>query len=288
MALDEPALQSARPLDSPAKLKDIDTTAANAGVASEDEGNAPISPAHRKLLVSAAERFTLGMRKKPVSSTVADSFTPPQSLSSLSPTQPSPSGHQPLSIQPQKQPQPQPQPQPMSLEHAQDPSSSTTTEQHADVPVDQAASDNPFDFEFRNPFSKRFHLGSHRKSVDNRRTSVVVPGISHAGGSSTSAAVGASSGSEPISAEDDPARMMQLRQVFNKFFKRKKDKKGKNADQVFEMEDYQLWNNLSPLVFQPSAVFMGLSFMIEDKGSALTDKNTVDWNMNIILALVKV
>jgi len=283
MALDDPVLQSARPLDSPAKLNDIDTAAANAGAAAEGDGDAPISPAHRKLLVSAAERFTLGLKKKPVSPPATVS---PQSLSSLSPTRASPSG-QPLSIQLNQQPQPQPQSQPLPLGQDQD-RSSPATEQLADVPANQVASDNPFDFEFKNPFtSKRFHLGSHRKSVENRRISVVVPGTGNAGGSSA-AAVGPASGCEPISAEDDPARIMHLRQVFNKFFKRKKDKKGKNADQVFEIEDYQLWNNLSPLVFQPSAVFMGLSFMIEDKGSALTDKNTVDWNMNIILALVKV
>ncbi|KAG0048954.1 Phospholipase D1 [Gryganskiella cystojenkinii] len=281
MALDVPAWQNARPLDGPTKPKAIDISSATLDSEAEDD-KSPISPAADKLLREAAERFRFGVKKKHTTPPGADnsiSFTPPQTLSGLSPARATASG------QSQSQPQQQPPQQPPRLSAEQQPS----------VPA-VVSSDNPFDFEFKNPFSKRFHLGSgHRKSADVRRTSVVMPNNNHNNAASSSSAAAAanqlssSSATGAASPEEDPARMMQLRQVFNKFFKRKKDgKKGRNADQVFEIEDYQLWNNLSPLVFQPSAVFMGLSFMIDDKGSALSDKKNVDWNMNIILALVKV
>ncbi|KAG0346927.1 Phospholipase D1 [Podila humilis] len=151
------------------------------------------------------------------------------------------------------------------------------------LPPTSPSSDNPFDFEFKNPFSsRRFHLSSYRKSLDSRNTSSILP---TGGGSGSNAPTSPNSLSD-----DDNFRMLQLRSVFNKIFKRKKDsKKGKSADQAaMDAEEYQLWNHLKPLVYQPSAVFMGLSFMIDDKGSSVSDQAKVDWNMNVILALVKV
>jgi len=99
---------------------------------------------------------------------------------------------------------------------------------------------------------------------------------------------GAASAATTVPLSEDDRRMMQLKSVFNKLFKRKKDKKGKDTGPELDPEELQVWKNLAPLVLQPSAVFMGLSFMIEDKGSALQDTSNVDWNMNVILALVKV
>ncbi|KAF9586711.1 Phospholipase D1 [Lunasporangiospora selenospora] len=139
------------------------------------------------------------------------------------------------------------------------------------------STENPFDFEFRNPFnSKRFHIPGYRKSLDSRNTSSIIPGSV----APTSISL----------TEDENARMIYLKSFFNKIFKRGKNgRRGKGADQAgLDAEEYQLWNKLTPLLFQPSAIFMGLKFMIDDKGSNYHDRSTVDWNMNIILALVKV
>ncbi|KAG0323947.1 Phospholipase D1 [Dissophora globulifera] len=146
-------------------------------------------------------------------------------------------------------------------------------ETHHHLPTN-AASDNPFDFDFRMSRPKWFLTG-HRKSTEAHRPSLPNPELS--------------AGQVATPLTEDDRRMLQLRSVFSKLFKRKKDKKGKGAQQPgLEAEDYQLYKNIAPLVYQPSALFMGLSFMIEDKGSALSDRNTEDWNMNVILALVKV
>ncbi|KAF9434583.1 Phospholipase D1 [Entomortierella beljakovae] len=133
------------------------------------------------------------------------------------------------------------------------------------------SSEGPPDFDIRHIASKLFPSG--RSSADSRRPSNVHP-------SSTTLTNG--------SLSDDDRRMIHLKSVFNKWFKRKKDKKGRGSDQaVLEVEDLQVWKNISSMLFEPS-VFMGLSFMIEDKGSSLSKGSTEDWNMNVILALVKV
>ncbi|KAF9955006.1 Phospholipase D1, partial [Modicella reniformis] len=138
--------------------------------------------------------------------------------------------------------------------------------QHSYDGDNRGSLDNPFDFDFK-------RLKFLRRSLDSRSTPVV-----HSPSTST-----------PPPLSEDDRRMMQLKSVFNKLFKRKKDKKEKGIDQtVMEAEDYQVWKNVAPLVFNPSAVFMGLSFMIEDKGSTLSGGMSMDWNMNVILALVKV
>ncbi|KAF9203972.1 Phospholipase D1 [Haplosporangium sp. Z 27] len=131
------------------------------------------------------------------------------------------------------------------------------------------SSDNPLDFDFKRQFTSKIFPGG-RKSLDSRHPSMLP-------------------GSVAQTLSDEDHRMMHLRSVFSKLFKRKKDKRGKGSDQTaLEDEDFQVWKNIAPLVIQPSAVFMGLSFMIEDKGSSLSGGSTSDWNMNVILALVKV
>ncbi|KAF9961343.1 Phospholipase D1 [Mortierella alpina] len=260
MAVEVPALDEARPVQDAAKPAADAAVTSPAPVASN--GPSPGSTADpNKLLLSAAERFTLGMRKKTFSPTRTAFPSMPQTLAASQ--EPTTDTSPPQESEQQQQKQQQQQNPATTLEEQQQPSSS----------------DNPFDFdfEFKNPFtSKRIHFGGYRRSLDSRQNS----SIAHGSAQPTSMSM----------TEDENARMMQLKSVFNKFFKRKKDgKKGKGNDQVaLEAEEYQLWNNLTPLVFQPSAVFMGLSFMIDDKGSALNDKTNVDWNMNIILALVKV
>ncbi|KAG9066005.1 Phospholipase D1 [Linnemannia hyalina] len=228
---------------------------------SPSENARPQSPTENKIVLSAAQLFALGAKKKTF-------------LSPRSPTSPPTSANNTitLSLPPQKH-----QNQRLTISN----SSSNQEQQQppAEDPAAASSSDNPFDFEFKNPFSsKRFHLSNYRKSID-RNSILLSPPVTSA-----------TSGSAPMTEEEaENARLLQLKTFFSKFFKGKKDgKKGKGADQVALTEDYQLWNNLTPLLVQPSAVFMGLSFMIDDKGGALTDKANVDWNMNIILALVKV
>ncbi|KAF9913983.1 Phospholipase D1 [Lobosporangium transversale] len=127
------------------------------------------------------------------------------------------------------------------------------------------------DFDIKRPTT--WFLNGYRKSLDQRNSGVPT--------NSPTAGV------EALTDED--RRMMHIKTVFNKLFKRKKDKKGKDTDQIaLDAEELQLWRNIAPLVHQPSAVFMGLSFISEDKGSALSGRSDVDWNMNVILALVKV
>ncbi|KAI7828837.1 hypothetical protein BC939DRAFT_51565 [Gamsiella multidivaricata] len=142
---------------------------------------------------------------------------------------------------------------------------------HSDDEDHPHGSDNIFDFDFK-AFGAKFK--NYRKSLDYRNPSL-------------SPSADPSAPTDALSGDDE--RHRQLKAVIRKMlFRRKKDKRGKSAEQtVLEAEDYQLWKNVAPLLFQPSAVFMGLSFMIEDKGSALEDRSNVDWNMNIILALVK-
>ncbi|KAF9354805.1 Phospholipase D1 [Mortierella sp. AD094] len=135
------------------------------------------------------------------------------------------------------------------------------------------SSDNPLDFDFKRPFTSKIFPGSHRKSLDSRNSTMIPSSVAQTN----------------TSLSDEDRRMMQLKSVFSKLFKRKKEKKARGSDQAaLEAEDFQVWKNIAPLVFQPSAVFMGLSFMIEDKGSFLSGGSTADWNMNVILALVKV
>jgi len=226
-----------------------------------------------KLVLSAAERFTMGLKKKhanfPASSTFAsasntrtDTHTHTNTNNSNNSNKASANttnGHG----------------------NGGDLSPTTASSSPEDLlsPI-SPSSDNPFDFEFKNPFSsKRFHLSTYRKSFDSRNVSSILPSGS-----------GSNAPTANSLSDDDNFRMLQLKSVFNKFFKRKKDsKKGKSADQAaIDAEEYQLWNHLKPLVFQPSAVFMGLAFMIDDKGSSVSDQAKVDWNMNVILALVKV
>lgn len=265
MAVEVPALDEARPVQDAAKpaADDVATSPAPVAPVASNESPPGSTTDPNKLLLSAAERFTLGMKKRTFSPTRTSFPSLPQTLSS-------PQGQ--ATASPALQPEPERQQQQQSQQQQQ--------RHQATIPEEQpSSSDNPFDFdfEFKNPFtSKRIHFGGYRRSLDSRQNS----SIAHGSAQPTNVSM----------TEDESARMMQLKNVFNKFFKRKKDgKKGKGNDQVaLEAEEYQLWNNLTPLVFQPSAVFMGLSFMIDDKGSALNDKTNVDWNMNIILALVKV
>ncbi|KAF9910454.1 Phospholipase D1 [Linnemannia zychae] len=244
MAVEVPALDEARPVEDLSKPMPQQTSS---------EEVRPQSPTENKIVLSAAQMFAMGAKKKTL-------------LSTRSPTsQPSANNTIVLSSPPLRQQQ-------------QQSTGSSSQEQQplADDPTAPSPSDNPFDFEFKNPFSsKRFHLG-YRRSVDRNSVLLSPPATS------------ATSESAPLTEEEENARLLQLKAFFSKFFKKKDGKKGKGTDQVAQAEDYQLWNNLTPLVFQPSAVFMGLSFMIDDKGSALTDKANVDWNMNVILALVKV
>lgn len=211
-----------------------------------------------KLVLSAAERFTMGLKRKhttfPASSASASTSNNNNSKASPNTTA---NGNGDDSLSP----------------------TSSSSPEDVFSPI-SPSSDNPFDFEFKNPFSsKRFHLSTYRKSFDSRNVSSILPSGS-----------GSNAPTANSLSDDDNFRMLQLKSVFNKFFKRKKDsKKGKSADQAaMDAEEYQLWNHLKPLVFQPSAVFMGLSFMIDDKGSSVSDQAKVDWNMNVILALVKV
>ncbi|KAF9309421.1 Phospholipase D1 [Podila horticola] len=207
-----------------------------------------------KLVLSAAERFTMGLKKKHTNFPAPSASTANNNNASAITTV-NVNGDDSLS-----------------------PTSSSSPEDLIS-PI-SPSSDNPFDFEFKNPFSsKRFHLSTYRKSFDSRNVSSILPSGS-----------GSNAPTANSFSDDDNFRMLQLKSVFNKFFKRKKDsKKGKSADQAaMDAEEYQLWNHLKPLVFQPSAIFMGLSFMIDDKGSSVSDQVKVDWNMNVILALVKV
>ncbi|KAG0232178.1 Phospholipase D1 [Actinomortierella wolfii] len=89
--------------------------------------------------------------------------------------------------------------------------------------------------------------------------------------------------------EEDHLRMLQVKAIFSKLFKRKRDRgKGQTIDQDdAQAEELQIWHKVEPLLMYPSALFMGLSMMVDDKGSMLTDGAKHDWNMNIILALVK-
>ncbi|KAI1319920.1 Phospholipase D1 [Mortierella claussenii] len=259
MTVEVSTLDGARPVQDASKSPAVDTTAVGTDGASPGP-----SPAANKAFLTAAEKF-MGLRKKnmsPTRSQFSPSSFPSQQQQQQQPLDSSASSS---SVSPPHQQQQTPQPNPHHHEE----------EEHA------IASDNPFDFDFRKSFASKRFLGGYRKSLD-QRFSGLVP---HSGSPST--ATGAGSGGASMSEED--RRMMQVRAVFNKLFKRKKDKKGKGTDQVaLEAEEYQLWKNIAPLVHQPSAVFMGLSFMIEDKGSALSDRSTEDWNMNVILALVKV
>ncbi|KAF9183420.1 Phospholipase D1 [Haplosporangium sp. Z 767] len=252
------ALDTTRPVGPATKPEEIDmvVTGPSATMTAATPKPDVVPPGRtsesNKLFLSAAERFNMGIKKK-----------------TLSPSRTAfPSEMQPLASQEFSL---------ADLEHQQE--SQQQEPQQSSFPTgDQpTSSDNPFDFEFRNPFtSKRFNLGGYRKSLDSRNTSSIVPGST----APTSISL----------TEDENARILQLRSVFNKFFKRKKDgRKGKGTDLVaLDAEEHQVWNNITPLIFHPSAVFMGLSFMIDDKGSALNDKAGVDWNMNVILALVKV
>ncbi|KAF9111165.1 Phospholipase D1 [Mortierella sp. AM989] len=143
--------------------------------------------------------------------------------------------------------------------------------EHDEEDEDQqlVSSNNPLDSEHKWP---RIFPG-HRKSLDSRN-STMLPG---------------SAAQTNTSLSDEDRRMIHLKSIFNKLFKRKKDKKGEGADQaVLEAEDFQVWKNISPLVFISPAAFIGLKFKIEDKGSSLSGESTEDWNMNVILALVKV
>lgn len=254
MAVEVPALDEARPVVDLSKPMHSQSPSENAP---------PQSPTENKIVLSAAQMFAMGAKKKTF-------------LSPRSPTSPPSSANNTitLSLPPQKQ---------QNQKSTTSNSSGNQKQQQppAEDPAAASSSDNPFDFEFKNPFSsKRFTLGGYRKSIDRNSVLLIPPATS------------ATSGSTPMTEEEEEAenaRLLQLKTFFSKFFKGKKDgKKGKGADQVALTEDYQLWNNLTPLLIQPSAVFMGLSFMIDDKGSALTDKANVDWNMNVILALVKV
>ncbi|KAF8927822.1 Phospholipase D1 [Dissophora ornata] len=146
--------------------------------------------------------------------------------------------------------------------------------QHPEDEENHSSSDNPFDFDFKGAGRKL--LGAYRKSLDTR----------HPAGAAQTSTDLTSTTDTPLSEED--RRMLQLKSVFSKLFKRKKDKKEGINHTGVEAEDYQIYNNIKPLIFQPSAVFMGLSFMVEDKGSALGGKSNENWNMNVILALVKV
>ncbi|KAF9100005.1 Phospholipase D1 [Mortierella sp. AD031] len=246
MAVEVPALDEARPvLDLSKPMRPQSPT----------EDAPPQSPTENKIVLTAAQRFAMGAKKKTLPSPRSPTAQQPSSANTTIT----------LALPPQRQ---------------QQQSTTCSSGQEQQPPAEDHAtpsSDNPFDFEFKNPFSsKRFHLG-YRKSSDRNSVLLSPPGTS------------ATDGTAPLTEEEENARLLQLKTFFSKFFKGKKDgKKGKGTDLVTQAEDYQLWNNLTPLVFQPSAVFMGLSFMIDDKGSALTDKANVDWNMNVILALVKV
>ncbi|KAG0370022.1 Phospholipase D1 [Mortierella sp. AD032] len=246
MAVEVPALDEARP------VVDLSKPMLQQ---SPSEDATPQSPTENKIVLTAAQMFAMGAKKKTFLSPRSPTSEPPSANNTIT-----------LSLPPQRQQQ-------------QQSTSSSNQEQQqppAEDPTAQSSSDNPFDFEFKNPFSsKRFHLG-YRKSIDRNSMLLSPPATS------------ADSESTPLTEEEENARLLQLKTFFSKFFKKKDGKKGKGIDQIAHTEDYQLWNNLTPLVFQPSAVFMGLSFMIDDKGSSLTDKANVDWNMNVILALVKV
>ncbi|KAK3817024.1 MAG: hypothetical protein J3R72DRAFT_407278 [Linnemannia gamsii] len=246
MAVEVPALDEARP------VVDLSKPMLQQ---SPSEDATPQSPTENKIVLTAAQMFAMGAKKKTFLSPRSPTSEPPSANNTIT-----------LSLPPQRQQQ-------------QQSTSSSNQEQQqppAEDPTAQSSSDNPFDFEFKNPFSsKRFHLG-YRKSIDRNSMLLSPPATS------------ADSESTPLTEEEENARLLQLKTFFSKFFKKKDGKKGKGTDQIAQTEDYQLWNNLTPLVFQPSAVFMGLSFMIDDKGSSLTDKANVDWNMNVILALVKV
>ncbi|KAF9979021.1 Phospholipase D1 [Actinomortierella ambigua] len=89
--------------------------------------------------------------------------------------------------------------------------------------------------------------------------------------------------------EEDHLRMLQVKAMFSKLFKRKRDRgKGLSRDQDdAQAEELQIWHKVEPLLMFPSAVFMGLSMMVDDKGSMLSDGGKDAWNMNVILALVK-
>jgi hypothetical protein len=250
MAVEVPALDEARPvldLSKPMRPQ------------SPSEDVSPQSPTENKIVLSAAQMFAKGAKKKTFLSPRVPTSQPSSANNTIT-----------LSLPPQRQ-------QHQTSSYSNGSSSQEQQQPPADDSAAPSSSDNPFDFEFKNPFStKRFHLG-YRKSTDRNSVLLSPPATS------------ATSESTPLTEEEENARLLQLKTFFSKFFKGKKDgKKGKGTDQVALTEDYQLWNNLTPLVFQPSAVFMGLSFMIDDKGSALTDKANVDWNMNVILALVKV
>ncbi|KAF9919842.1 Phospholipase D1 [Linnemannia zychae] len=242
MAVEVPTLDEASPVSDLSKPRQQQ---------SPTENEHPQSPTENKIVLSAAQLFAMGAKKK--------TFLNPRSSTAQSSTANNAISH---SLSPQSQ-------------HQQQSTTSSGSQEQQPLTED-VSSDNPFDFEFKNPFSSKRFLG-YRKSVDRNSVLLSPPANS------------ATSGNTPLTEEEENARLLQLKTFFSKFFKGKKDgRKGKGTDQVALTEDYQLWNNLTPLVFQPSAVFMGLSFMIDDKGSALTDKANVDWNMNIILALVKV
>lgn len=256
MAVEVPALDEAHPVVDLSKPMHSQSPSENAP---------PQSPTENKIVLSAAQIFAMGAKKKTF-------------LSPRSPTSPPSSANNTittitLSLPPQKQ-------QNQKSTTSNNSGNQEQQQPPAEDPAAASSSDNPFDFEFKNPFSsKRFNLGGYRKSIDRNSVLLSPPATS------------ATSGSAPMTEEEEAenARLLQLKTFFSKFFKGKKDgKKGKGTDQVAPTEDYQLWKNLTPLLIQPSAVFMGLSFMIDDKGSALTDKANVDWNMNVILALVKV
>ncbi|KAG0233301.1 hypothetical protein B0O80DRAFT_398425 [Mortierella sp. GBAus27b] len=145
-----------------------------------------------------------------------------------------------------------------------------TTDHHSDDDDHPVSQDNNPEFDFRKSVGKFL-----RKSFDARNISLPGSGL---GATSTSTG-------NPLS--DDEQR--NLTSILANLFKRKKDKKGKNANRTEQdEEELQVWKNVQPMVFGPSAVFMGLSFMIEDKGSATHNNSSTDWNMNVILALVKV
>ncbi|KAF9159991.1 Phospholipase D1 [Actinomortierella ambigua] len=74
--------------------------------------------------------------------------------------------------------------------------------------------------------------------------------------------------------EEDHLRMLQVKAMFSKLFKRKRDRgKGLSRDQDdAQAEELQIWHKVEPLLMFPSAVFMGLSMMVDDKEAKMTKR----------------
>ncbi|CAO3569557.1 unnamed protein product [Mortierella alpina] len=137
MAVDVPALDEARPVQDAAKPA-ADDTAPSPAPASPNSSSPSSTNDPNKLLLSAAERFTLGMKKKTFSPTRTSFPSLPQSLAS---PQEQSTASPPLQSEPERQQQQQQQRQNQGAVQEEQPSSS----------------DNPFDFdfEFKNPFTSK-------------------------------------------------------------------------------------------------------------------------------------